>query len=556
MNDAARKTLAAAAIFVAFMTAALLDNATAISESNWGTWLLAVGVPSAVITVLIRSYRWVRVRLSGRQQETKVRAVVSATTFGLLFGLMLVLSVDWFELDASSSHILTVALFTLSVGVVGFALTVFENNWIAENERRKHLLEEGISIALARRDMVDINERLHLALSADIDAALAPARLRIEERITDEQQSIHSGAWEVVAGQLRSAAEDTVRPLSRRLWSRTVARSSPIKVSWILRNIVTKQRFQVVALALIFVVTSFSTSITDFGWTRGLVVLLAGVIAIFVLLGGANAAMRRWPHHHAAIFISAVVASQAVSLLNFDLRASVGVRYTWAQFASEAVIGVFLILLTSGVGSIRTHREDVARTFQSDLDRELIQSIAASRQSAHLARESARILHGSVQTRLVACAIAMEHAAEAEDAEAFQAALHEAQQILQSPVRGDEVVEATILEEVSRKVGLWEGLCSIELTITPELASVSGRLARDVGRVVEEGLSNSIRHGGASAIRVSVEEAEKRTIVVVEDDGFGPMNGSPGLGSALLDSLSQDWELAASETGSRLRVVL
>lgn len=560
MHAAARGAFAALALFMIFFSVALLDNATEISESNGSTWLLAVGLPCVVITGLIRSYRWIRVRLSGRQHETTMRAVVSAPTFGLMFGLMLVLSIELFGLDPAHSHVLTVATFTVSVGVVGIAVAVFENNWIAENVRRKRLLEEGISLALAQQDMVNINERLRLALSTKIDAALAPARLQIEERIIDEQQSIHSDEWEVIAAQLRSAADDTVRPLSRHLWSRTVARTSPIRVGWILRNIVTKQSFQVVALATIYVVTSLSRAITDFGWARGLLLLLCGVIAICVLLGGANTAMRRWPQHHAVIFVSAVVALQAIGLLNFELRAAVGTRYTWAQFASEVVFGVLLILLTSGIGSIRTHREDVARTFQSDLDRKLIQSIAASRQSAQLARESARILHGTVQTRLVACAIAIEHAAEVDDAEAFRAALHEAQQILESPIQGRDALETTITEEVQRKVGLWVGLCSIDVAMSPQVAAMDGRLARDVGRVVEEGLSNAIRHGRAKAITVRVELTETHVgegvVVVVEDNGSGPGDGERGLGSSMLDAVSSSWELSALEPGSRLRVSL
>ena len=189
-----------------------------------------------------------------------------------------------------------------------------------------------------------------------------------------------------------------------------------------------------------------------------------------------------------------------------------------------------------------------------------MQSIAASRHSAQLARESARILHGSVQTRLIACAVAIEHTSEAEDAEAFQAALHEAQQILQSPMRGEDIAEMTIADEVQRKVGLWAGLCSIDVAISPEVATLNGRVARDVGRVVEEGLSNAIRHGRAKAMSVRVgstgTDVADGVVVVVEDNGNGSGDGERGLGSSMLDGVSSRWELSALEPGSRLRAVL
>jgi len=92
---------------------------------------------------------------------------------------------------------------------------------------------------------------------------------------------------------------------------------------------------------------------------------------------------------------------------------------------------------------------------------------------------------------------------------------------------------------------------------------MSGRLARDVGRVVEEGLSNAIRHGGAKQIEVRVTGGQPGSafgadgvVVVIEDNGNGPGGGEPGLGSSLLDSVSQTWELEATGSGARLSVVM
>ena len=56
-----------------------------------------------------------------------------------------------------------------------------------------------------------------------------------------------------------------------------------------------------------------------------------------------------------------------------------------------------------------------------------------------------------------------------------------------------------------------------------------------MGRVVEEGLTNAIRHGQATVIRVSVGVEAAGVAVVVADDGVGPGAVTAGLGSALLD---------------------
>jgi len=130
-------------------------------------------------------------------------------------------------------------------------------------------------------------------------------------------------------------------------------------------------------------------------------------------------------------------------------------------------------------------------------------------------------------------------------------------------MQSDDRAETTVAEEVKRKVGLWQGLCSIGVDLDPQVAVMSGRRARDVGRVVEEGLRNAIRHGGAQEIAVRVERSQpdsapgsEGVVVVVEDNGGGPGNGKPGLGSSLLDSVSGTWELSATDSGARLHVVL
>ena len=45
-------------------------------------------------------------------------------------------------------------------------------------------------------------------------------------------------------------------------------------------------------------------------------------------------------------------------------------------------------------------------------------------------------------------------------------------------------------------------------------------------------------------------------VVVIEDNGSGPGSGNAGLGSSLLDSVSQTWELKATSSGARLSVVM
>jgi signal transduction histidine kinase len=71
---------------------------------------------------------------------------------------------------------------------------------------------------------------------------------------------------------------------------------------------------------------------------------------------------------------------------------------------------------------------------------------------------------------------------------------------------------------------------------------------------VEEGLANAIRHGDAERILVAIAVADGGAlVVVVEDDGDGPTDSSPGLGTAFLDEATHgNWTLTRTDDGARL----
>jgi anti-sigma regulatory factor (Ser/Thr protein kinase) len=73
---------------------------------------------------------------------------------------------------------------------------------------------------------------------------------------------------------------------------------------------------------------------------------------------------------------------------------------------------------------------------------------------------------------------------------------------------------------------------------------------------VREALSNAYRHGSATAVGiVATEERGGAATLDVVDNGYGPRDGDPGLGSVLLDQWTEsDWTLE-STTGGGARLV-
>jgi nitrate/nitrite-specific signal transduction histidine kinase len=78
--------------------------------------------------------------------------------------------------------------------------------------------------------------------------------------------------------------------------------------------------------------------------------------------------------------------------------------------------------------------------------------------------------------------------------------------------------------------------------------------------VLVEAVNNAVRHGRAASIDLTLAAGTDPSTLhlTVDDDGIGPVQRPPGLGSALLDAMCDgDWGLARRpEGGSRLSAVL
>jgi two-component sensor histidine kinase len=210
--------------------------------------------------------------------------------------------------------------------------------------------------------------------------------------------------------------------------------------------------------------------------------------------------------------------------------------------------------MTSGFGAWRNREAAQLANLRAVVEEESEAVRERSAQIAMLARETAQYLHGSLQTRLVACSLAMEQASDTGDVAALEQALAEALSALEtqatpvSPAR-------SVRDEVGRKVDLWDGFCEFDVTMDDDIAD-SPDHAVVVGRVVEEAISNAIRHGHAPRIQVSVtRDAGDRLLVGVTDDGIGPQGGSPGLGSAYLAMVSDGtWSIERFDLRTRVVV--
>ena len=472
-------------------------------------------------------------------------AVVYVTVSGLL-GLLLGLPAESGPWSRVPQTLVIATWWTVALALA------LEASWRFGRERNA-LIERAVQQQLASMQEAEVAERLRQSIHESVSDQLSESRLRVERHLEEISDASHQSLT-AVATELRDTAKGTVRPLSHSLAEGTSRAYRKPGLFAVLSNIVNRQPFRPVIVSVIYVVTTAPREIERLGWQGGIMWVAITVALIAITMTVANLAMKRWPQHHAALFIGGIVLIESPSFALANLYANLtGIELTMGQVVVQALLGSLLIIATSGFGSWRATRRDLLRTFATDLKDEEIETIARSRALAAAAREAAGVLHGPVQTKLVACAMAIDHAAAAGDVIAVNQALVQARAVLERPVPDlapDR--QTTIAAEVERKAELWRGLVTIMADVDPSIAALDGSVAVDVGAVVEEGIANSIQHGAATEITISITPQQGDIVIRLTDNGAGPTLGPSGLGSQLLDRLAPGWRLEAEPAGARL----
>ena len=546
-------------------------GADEVPLSDVGLWTL-LGIGCSLVVGL---YALIADRTFLRNRRSAPVAWWVAAAFhlgvGLIFGLGIVLIGDRFIAPSTQSGLLRV----LMVGGIGLwwglTMSLLLEARSRFEEQHRALLEEAVQLEMTSISESEAAMRLKATVAQEVGPAIGATRQRVDDVLegleTRPGGLISMDDWWAISASLRSTAEATVRPLSLQLWRATERMYPRPRFGRVLSRLVLYQQFAPRFTFIIIVVGYLPAGVFEFGLLGGLLatLVLAGVIV--GLLAAANAIMRRLPRWHALIFVSTFVLALLTTLGYLELlrglqalRFGVPTSLTFTPEAIGSLLGTAIsVIAPAGVASLGAVRADVLERFRMDTDRQRVQQLANARQLASVTRAAARELHGTLQTRLVACAAAIEQASRLQDVEQFRIALQMSISILDSPIlEADEPDSSTVGEEITRACAPWDGLCDFDVSVEPEIAMVAGAAATSVGRVVEEAIGNACRHGRATSIVIAVTRLGDGCLrVTVDDDGTGLSDVVPGLGTTMLRNISQGRVTLSARTdqpGARLVV--
>lgn len=453
------------------------------------------------------------------------------------------------------TRVVTFTVLSILVSITATLIFDFFSHW---HKTRDSLIEARIQTILLEKSRIDFYRQTQLQMTNGVKSELQNANPGLLTQINLSAGDSLLPYASKIANTVADFSVDVLRPLSHALWhmaSKTIPR---VTLRQIFKTILTRQPINTVALVIFFLITVSTDTLVTIGLGKGATFLLVSA-AIIVSVGSIiNRLMRKFYQYHAGLFVGTFIIFQILTLVSNIVQPKIGMPSVAPTFFfTQVVTSAILLLVTSALGAWKSANTATTEQLANEIKEDQLVAIALSRKTSEHARDLAGTLHGAVQTRLTACSLMIDRAIQENDNLALNLALLEAVSVLQTPILQDEKVQ-TLSEEIERKVALWQGLCQIDVQIDVQIdESVHesiGLQARDIGRVVEEAISNAIRHGAATEMKLVVSSGLQNSILIqLDDNGLQPSNKFAGVGSAIFTQTTHNnWSLLRTEFGNRL----
>lgn len=190
-----------------------------------------------------------------------------------------------------------------------------------------------------------------------------------------------------------------------------------------------------------------------------------------------------------------------------------------------------------------------------------VTKIVSDEFSHSLSHRWAIFIHGKILTRLAATALKLETATISGDLQTFNSAVDSLLKLLSSPDAEFEQEETDLDTEVNSRLDPWLGLLDVELHIDHELMKVRNERVRELGEVIEEIISNSMRHGKAQKVNLRVVKSGDREIqiIAIDDATIAPpdFQGRYGLGTRIFNLASDGrWSITRVQSGTEFKLTM
>lgn len=541
------------AIFPIFvMCIPILESSITDAHIFWG-WAaisLAASIPACIFLYLGHLTYF-------RNRSVEPKPPISVFTLGFLIGsikgLILEILALKFGLVETSNYLGAILIRTLNSAILSAVSVSFIALFLVTTDNfrsEKRELLSQLAFAKAKKTQISNLGNTIRTFSSDELSKYVNQLLESTKKQFRLEQSKSPINYEALAQLLNDAAENIIRPLSHTLYQQSKVDLPKLNLSQTLRLLSKSFRLEISAILIAYDLFTFKNLFVNYGLQQAVFILFwrtclfGAILLIFSIL--AQKISTRFQNAFLLASVGSVMTFvSADSLLSPVLHTSTDSGKFFLSIIWNLIVVIALGFLFGLTDVNRQQIDSIKRQIKIE-DTSLDTSNLETRL---LYKNLSKVLHSVYHTRLIACAIAISMAGKDDDIQTLRYEIDRA--ILTLDLNFDDYLKtfnkdfnASILE-LSEK---WSG--TLELKFFQDLKSAPSYFQLiGLNEFLSEALSNSFRHGRASAVSIEISSVESGAISVrVLDNGVGYIPSTPGLGSAIFDEISQgSWSITSQE---------
>ncbi len=515
----------------------VLINANLLTPEQTPTVLLVAVVSTATM------FGWSLIfdRVLFRNRDRKPINIVGVVFFGFGLGVVKALSSEglfvWFNiiepsLSSALQRSLPVGLATLTLVLV---VPLSEYNRIQYQARRDSLVG-----SLVQQELDKQKDYFDEADLGKISAGIQKVR--------------SSNSAKEASEGLRKLVEKVIRPQSHKLWRKQSARFPNYTSRELLGYALLNSPFNPVSSTLLtaFGVFLFNVFREPFGSAVARTIIVGVTVFVFYLVASKievrTVTSGIWLFA-LVVLVSSIVGFYVSIVLAGEPFFSIAITHFLVYFFWQLMNTLAVAAFKAIFDNSKTVDEELTKLNQDGALDESVREIIGRINS----RELADHLHSTVQNQVLASSLRLEKTDLSKQEIANE--LDVLENILESNSESflksnKSSIEAELAEIKNR----WDGFVAIQATIS---TAVPKTLVKKLQQILEEAISNAVRHGHAENIKIQIAETGENIFLSVIDDGFGPREGKPGLGTSLFETASLGrWKFEAADGGGSRLVVL
>jgi len=376
----------------------------------------------------------------------------------------------------------------------------------------------------------------------------------IKKMLLEKLDSLRNQGLEQALLVIRKTIDEIVQPLSRSLdelisqWSPPDFDQKNTKIDWgkAARQAAVVREVDPKVIPLIMSLIGIPTMVSNYGLQTGIIIILQSLLTGFFIYSLVKKVINKLTNNTFGFLLTLLLSGlgqAALTLIwSFRIDSSLGILI----IAPGAVIVVgFLVAIVNTVSrQLNEVRLNITLT-----TKDLSWAVSRIRNEQHQkSRNLARKLHGEIQAKFSSAFLMLENSKD--NSEKTKSLVNEIAENLEKDVyKLDESTTNVLnLDEVLDNVTqTWQGVSTITFVADDDLKK---QIEKDklcqtaLVDMIPELCFNSIKHGKASEVQVSIEQHSPKTILLkVQDNGKKIAEKSTrGLGTKLLEECAISWK--------------